>query len=273
MVLGLALASSVLLTAVVGSVLAANDQLALSTVVFALVAVTVAGVVVAAARRYATAPSVRRAPLASGLPDVQPGGVLGSRNHDLAFGVALAALVVAGGVTAVVAQPADDEAFSEFAVLQEDGSGELVASNYPDELVAGDGHPFHLLVENHEGHAEEYAVVVVAERVEDGEVVQRNRLDTVDVEVDAGERRVVEHEVVPEATGENVRVRFFLYKGEVPATATAENADIALQVQTSVVAGHVEASVVAAGATPVASTAASDVGVGAERVATQVAPA
>jgi len=263
MFLGFAVATSVLLVAVVGTALAAVGELALSPAVAAIVAATVVAAGAAALRRRATAPAFRRAPFANGLLGGTGGPELGSRRQTLALAVAVVVLVAAAGAAAGFDSPTEDEAFTEFAVLEETDDGELVAGGYPDEIGTAEGHTFDLMLENHEGHAESYTVVVVAQRVENGSVTSQTRLNETTVEVADGQRKLVEQTVAPERVGEDVRVQFLLYKGDAPETASPDSADVALQVWTDFVSGYPDATV----DPPTASGASAPSVAAAERVA------
>lgn len=238
--LGLAVATSVLLVAVVGTMLAALGALSVGPAMAVVVAVTVLAAGAAALRRRATAPAFRRAPFQDGVLDREE-PLLGSRKQTLALALAVVALVAAGGVTAAFSSPTADEAFTEFAVLEENESGDLVAEGYPDEIGTTEGHTFHLMLENHEGHAESYTVVVVAQRMDDGTVTSQTRLNATSVDVAAGERTVIEQPVYPERIGEDVRIQFLLYEGDAPETARPDTADVALQVWTDFVSGYANA--------------------------------
>ncbi|NHN43194.1 DUF1616 domain-containing protein [Halorubellus sp. JP-L1] len=234
--LGIAVLASAVASAVVATAFAAVGALSLLPVAAVLVGVTAVGAGVAALRRSLVDPQYRRAPLRTGVSSTATASLPGTRRQNLALAGAVVVLVAAAGLTA--AFPATGEAYSEFYVLQEDDSGDLVAEGYPSEVVAGEGHTFHLAVENREQRSVDYTVVVVAQNVSDGEVIEQRRLDTASVSLEHGQRRVLARDVVPETTGEDVRIRFFLYKGDVPSTASEASADTTLQVWTDVVAGN-----------------------------------
>lgn len=241
--LGLAVATSVLLVAVVGTALAAVGRLALVPAVAAVVSVTVVAAAGAVLRRRGTAPAFRRAPFADGVLAGAAGSQFGSRGQMLALVAAVVVLVAAAGAAAAFSSPTEDEAFTEFAVLEENDDGELVAEGYPAEIGTAEGHAFHLMLENHEGQANYYSVVVVAQRVENGSVTSQTRLNETTVEVAAGERTIIEQTVTPERVDENVRIQFLLYKDGVPETVSPDSADVALQVWTDFVSGYPDAKV------------------------------
>jgi len=237
--LGLAVLASAGVSAVVGTAFAVLGELSLLPVAGVLVGVTAVAAGVAALRRLLVDSQYRRAPLRRGVASSATASLPGTRRQNVAFAGAVVLLVAAAGLTA--AFPATGEAYTEFYVLQENETGDLVAEGYPSEVVAGEGHTFHLAVENHEHQPVNYTVVVVAQNVSDGEVVEQRRLDTVSTSLEHGQRRVIEREVVPETTGEDVRIRFLLYEGAVPTTVSEASADVTLQVWTDVVAGNATA--------------------------------
>lgn len=83
----------------------------------------------------------------------------------LVIGSIVVALLAAGGVLAF---PQSGQSFTNFAVLGQGDDGELVAAGYPDELDANESATLVTAVENHEGDAVEYTVVVTMERVAGG---------------------------------------------------------------------------------------------------------
>ncbi|MFC6954544.1 DUF1616 domain-containing protein [Halorubellus litoreus] len=233
-VVALSILGSALLAGVVGVAFATLATLTFVPVAGVLAAITIVAAAVAAVRRALLAPYVRRAPLSSGALERIWSALPGSRNQNAAFLAAGVVLVAAVGVTA--AFPPASDPFTEFYVLNENADGDLVAEDYPSELVAGDSHTFHVGVENHENAQMQYSVVVLAQTVgDDGTVTETRQLDAFEVSLAAGEDAVVARDVVPEQPGENVRLVFLLYKGDAPASPGQNSADFALQVWTSVV--------------------------------------
>lgn len=233
-VVALAILGSALLTAVVGLAFATLAELAFLPVATALAAITVVASAVAAVRRALLSPYVRSAPLSSGVLRRTWSALPGTRNQNAAL--VAAAVVLVAAVGGVAAFPPAGDPFTEFYVLDENADGDLVAEGYPSEIVAGDGHQFHLAVENHEHTRMRYTVVVLAQDVDaDGSVTATRQLDAFDVTLAAGAETVVARNVVPEQAGENVRLLFLLYKGDAPASPNAGSATFALQVWTTVV--------------------------------------
>ncbi|WP_336343281.1 DUF1616 domain-containing protein [Halalkalicoccus ordinarius] len=149
---------------------------------------------------------------------------------DAALNVALAlAIVLAlGSVGFAVAAPQQGEQFSEFYLLTEDENGALVASGYPEEFTQGESESVILGIENNEYETLEYTVVVQLERTEgegnETEVVEREELDQSSTTLEHDETWQEEYQITPTMAGENLRLNFLLYEGEVPAEPTRENA-------------------------------------------------
>lgn len=138
---------------------------------------------------------------------------------NLVIVVVLAAAIVTLAL-AFVAPPAA-ESYSGFTLLAENGQGELVASGYPETLVAGENYEYAVGIENFEGATTSYAVVAELQRVRsvDGNlvVVQRERVAAFQTTLGADERVVERTTVRPELVGEELRLVYYLYTDEPPA--------------------------------------------------------
>ncbi|OYR46158.1 DUF1616 domain-containing protein [Halorubrum sp. Hd13] len=139
--------------------------------------------------------------------------------------VALAVSVVLalGAVGVAFAVPQEGATFTEFAVGSEEG-GEFVTDEYPDGLAVGETAEPALLIENREREVVEYHVVARFERVEDGAVVAAEEAGGFSVTVEPGETVVETHRVTPPMTGEDVRLRFLLYREEPQTSLGTEPA-------------------------------------------------
>ncbi|WP_343230421.1 DUF1616 domain-containing protein [Salinilacihabitans rarus] len=139
----------------------------------------------------------------------------------------LAVVAAAGALLVAFVAPMSASSYSELEIYTADESGELVAGAFPDAVEPGESIPVTFVVENYEGEETEYTLVVQEQVIEDGEVVERTELRTVDVLVTHGDGGWVtaEREVTPTADpGETVRVSFLLFEGDPPAEPTNENA-------------------------------------------------
>jgi uncharacterized membrane protein len=150
---------------------------------------------------------------------------------DAALNVLLvvSVLLAVSSVAYAVAVPPQGEQFTEFYLLTEDGD-ELVAAGYPETFAPGEPESLHVGISNNEYETVEYAVVVQLQRVEgegnESVVTERAEVDRWAATVEHNETWLEEREVVLEdgPTGEELRLTFLLYDGEVPAEPTRENA-------------------------------------------------
>lgn len=142
--------------------------------------------------------------------------------------LALSLLLALGSVGFAVAVPQDSETFTEFHLLTENDDGELVADDYPEEFVRGQAQSVIVGIENNEHETVEYTIVVQLERVEEdgekSEIVERDELDRFSTTLKHEETWRAEYRVVPTMTGEQLRLTFLLYDGDVPEEPTHENA-------------------------------------------------
>jgi len=133
--------------------------------------------------------------------------------------VALSILVAAGGVLSVAITVDSGESYTELSLstAQDDT---LVAGDYPRSVTAGSPVSVVVGIENNEGTTQRYTVATRLERVTeaDGEtsVVAVESFEPVTVTVEDGASRRIDHQVVPTATGEDLRLAVYLYRGDVP---------------------------------------------------------
>ena len=206
-------------------------------IVGALVGVTLGGVVIATYRRLVLPEDRRFSVPFRRWVDTGRTRVFGAESgFDALLTVVLVVsmLLAVGSVTYAVAAPPDGEQFSDFYILTENASGELVAGDYPEELVAGEPEPMVVGIENHQGVSTEYTVIVEIQDVtllgdNRVQVDDRQRVTTLEPTVDGGETWRTEHDLVSTMTGRELRVSYLLYVGEPPAEPTTENADQSLQ--------------------------------------------
>jgi uncharacterized membrane protein len=129
--------------------------------------------------------------------------------------LAVSILLAIGAVGVAFAVPQESTTFTDFAVGSEQ-DGEFVTDDYPDDLAVGETAEMAVLIENNEGEPTEYSVVARFERVEDGTVTAVEEAGEFTVTVASGETAVESHSVTRSMTGDDVRLRFFLYRGEPP---------------------------------------------------------
>lgn len=139
----------------------------------------------------------------------------------------LIVLVAVGSVAYAIIGP-QGESFTDFYLLTQNESGELVAKEYPTELVVGEGTPLVVGIRNHERSTVEYTVITQLQRVTIGanatRVDSRRTLSGFNTTVAANETWQRSVTVTPTMTGTRLRLAFLLYKGEPPTRPTLDNA-------------------------------------------------
>ncbi|GAB3679287.1 hypothetical protein GCM10028857_00370 [Salinarchaeum chitinilyticum] len=205
-----------------------------TTVVGGLVAFVAIGGLLAALVRRRLPPQERfRIPLAGWAGELRAALVSGSPAERAVNVLVIASVIVAlltvGGV---LAMPQDGQTFTNFAVLTENDEGQLVAGDYPAELAPNESASLVTTVENHEGTTTDYTVVVTLERNEtapggNGSAAGSGRtveLDRYGASVEPGERWAHRHTLRPALSGSQLRVHYYLYRGDAPPEADAESA-------------------------------------------------
>ncbi|QSG07762.1 Membrane associated protein with extracellular Ig-like domain, a component of a putative secretion system [Halapricum desulfuricans] len=234
---GLSLALLPVLALVVAPI---SGSLSQSAVVTGLNAVVLFGVVTAFVRRNLV-PRDERLHLSFGawIASVRE-AFEGARVTDRVLTVLFVLSVVSAVATMgfVVLSPDNGEAYTSFAVLSENGDGELLASGYPEEIRQGTDAELAVRVENHEGSETDYTAVAVLQRIDvsddsvtvtESEQVFRERST-----VPTGETWTATHTVEPTLVGENLRLRYYLYQGEPPQNVNADTAYRTVSLWTSV---------------------------------------
>lgn len=138
-------------------------------------------------------------------------------------------LLAVGSVAYAVSDPGPDEEFTEFYLLTENETGDLVATNYPTNFTTGEPQSIVVGIGNEEGGSETYTVVTQLQRAEIREetvtVTESRELDRFSRELSDGVSTNVTREITPrELTGERLRLQFLLYRGDVPDSPTPANA-------------------------------------------------
>lgn len=178
----------------------------------AITTVTVCSIGIAAMRRNRQPAAHRADPFADRSFELFPGG---TTPQSLTLGIAVVALIAATMFVGVT--PVQGEAYSEAYLLTENAGGELTAEGYPSTFVAGDGHQLSLALSNHEHEPVSYEVVVVAQKLgPNGEVTAQQQVDRFGATLDHGETTELERQIAPTMTGDEIRLRFLVYKGTAP---------------------------------------------------------
>ncbi|MDG5819749.1 DUF1616 domain-containing protein [Natronococcus sp. A-GB7] len=197
--------------------------LGLESVVLALTGFTVVAAAVANERRLELPPDERFAvPYREWYrlgrqsvfePETRFDGVL---NVALALSLVLAAATLSFGI----AFPPQGEQFSSIALLAEDDDGEYVAAGYQTAFTEGESAEFVIDIGNHERETTDYTVVVLEQATDtaDGETVvtEQRELDRLETTIAHGDSAALPFELAPTLTGDDVRIVWLLYGGDVP---------------------------------------------------------
>lgn len=149
---------------------------------------------------------------------------------NTAVNVALVLSVVLSVAVAgyAFAAPQDGERYSELSLLTETDDGEYVAGNYPEAITTGNESQLVAAVENREQTETEYTIVTQVERVnasgDSVTVVEASELRRTEMSLNPGEKRYDEHTVSPEMVGDDLRLSYYLYKGDAPERVSEETA-------------------------------------------------
>lgn len=149
---------------------------------------------------------------------------------DATLNVMLAAsiLLAVGSVGYAVAVPPQGEQFSEFYLLTENDDGELVADGYPDTIELDETAEVIVGIENNEYETTDYTVVVQLQDViiegNESTVGERSEIDRFSTTLEHNETHHEQHTLRPTRIGDELRVQYLLYDGDVPAEPTRENA-------------------------------------------------
>jgi uncharacterized membrane protein len=200
-------------------------------IVVVLSGFTLASTAVATRRRWALPPEERfrvpyRAWLAAGRTELlEP-----ESRTDAALNVLLvvSVLLAVGSVGYAVAVPKTGESFTEFYLLTENESGDLVADDYPTNLVRGEDASLVVGVSNHEHEPTAYTVVAELQRVQvannSTRVLDEQELRRFRTRLAHNETWHHSHTVTPTMTGERLRLQYLLYRGEPPTDPSARTA-------------------------------------------------
>lgn len=210
--------------------------LAVEPLVVAVGGLTVAFVAIALLRRLGRNPAdrFRVSPSSVGWirrtfgvtpPRDRGGADVAPTNPLFTIWIALGLLVFLAAVGfALAAAPAEDP-YTEFSLLMEGEDDELVGEGYPTDPGEVVGETVHLRVDNQEGEAAAYTVVVAYQAIDgDGDVAGSRTVDTLSLQALSGERASAPYAIEEGlGDGEN-RIAFLLYAGEPPAQPSVATA-------------------------------------------------
>lgn len=148
---------------------------------------------------------------------------------DLVLNLLVVFLILIGGLVLAAPPPEQDvPQFTEFYVLNEDEPSDLNMTDYPHLNGSSDPAPVVTGITNHEHQAIEYTVIVQVQRAEVRErsvaVLDRNRINTVQIRLEHGESARIPYEFRSPEAQTGCRVAFLLYRGDPPSSPTLDNA-------------------------------------------------
>ncbi|MGQ4556071.1 DUF1616 domain-containing protein [Halobellus sp. GM3] len=199
-------------------------------VLYATIGYVAAVGLLASVRRYQVPRRERFSlPVETWVDEALAAGTTGSRvNRALTLGLICSVLVAVGAFGFAVGAETPGQTYTDFHLVTSDDDGGYVSTGYPDELNESDPATLSWGIRNAEATDTEYTVVVELERVVEsgGEmrVIESDELNRTSVSTAAGERAVRTHTVRPTLVGENLRLGFYLYRGDAPDRAGAETA-------------------------------------------------
>lgn len=222
--LALSVATSVVLAGSVGLLASAMGLPVRTALVVALGGLTVLGAATATRRREAVPSTVRFEPELSRLssPLTETVGFETRRELTNALVVGAVFLLLVSGAAYAVAGPGEDTGDTAFYLLANDG--ESAAEDYPDTLTVDEESSLIVGIENDEGQAVTYTVVVQLQEVDDAGVESATELDRFEATLEDGESLEAEHAVAPDRTGEDLRLTYLLYVGEPPGSPAEDDA-------------------------------------------------
>ena len=193
-------------------------------IMVAVSGVTIAMTALAASRRRELPPEERfSVPYRQWLDDGRAELLEPDTRTDAILNVVLvcSVLLAAGSVAYAVTVPKQGESFSEFYLLTENETGDLVADGYPTEFQRGESRTLTVGIGNQEHERTDYTVIVELQRVDvvDNEtrVRETSELRRFRPTLAHNETWHRQHTVTPQLTGERLRLQYLLYRG-VPAT-------------------------------------------------------
>jgi len=194
-------------------------------------AFTVGAVAVAAVRRWRVPPKRRLdVPYGEWYESARTELLEPKSGTDLVLNSVLvvAVLVAAGSGAYAVLAPQNDQSFTEFYLLSENQTGEVVADDYPTTVEPGEQRTLVAGIANHENRPTTYSVVVELQRVEvrngSATVTESQRVGQFRRRVGVNETVRLRHSITPEMTGNRLRLQYLLYVGDPPSNPTTENA-------------------------------------------------
>ncbi|QIO24097.1 DUF1616 domain-containing protein [Haloarcula sp. JP-L23] len=230
--LSLSFGLSIVISPLVGVVMDyLSWTLSLVPILLSLSAFTLASVAVAAYRRQSLPETERfQVPYREWVESART--KFGQPTHHgerIITAVLVVSLIVAVSTVGwAVTFPQEGESFTEFYLLTESETGELVPEDYPTEYSVGEERRLIVAVSNQEHRRVEYSVLVRLQnvRVENNSttVLRSKRLDEFHRTLAPNETWRHHHTIAPTFEGTHLRLQYLLYRGGVPSNPNAESA-------------------------------------------------
>lgn len=222
--LGISVGFSIVVVAVLARVVMATWGYSRESVVISLAAFVFVGSVIGA---YRSGYSLDTGVTSAGATLAKTRGYLANQTK---FGLVTTVILVVSvvfflsTVTFALSGTPDGESYTEFYILTENESGELVASDYPTTLRGSDGTELVAGIENHENENTTYTFVVELQSLQNDSVIVERELYRTRRMVESGERALIPHSIETQMRGENLRLQYYLYRGTAPADASTDDA-------------------------------------------------
>jgi uncharacterized membrane protein len=143
-------------------------------------------------------------------------------------GLSIGIILISGGAVAGYSVFDEPEQYTEFYLLNENDSGELVADYYSRSLSQYESSSVYFGIENHESTTERYTVVTKIQRIDlrnnKVEIQQQRTLSQTSIRLGPNQRIQRRQQLTAEIAGDRVRFAFLLYRGQVPSQPTVANA-------------------------------------------------
>jgi len=198
-------------------------------VLFVVSAFTLGGIAVAAFRRAKLAADEQfRISPSRGIRRFR-GWLVGPSTRETTVNVLLVGAIVLSVTTLTFAfiVPVTGESYTS-AMLVTEQDGEFVAGDYPTDFTAGEPETLTLALSNHEGETTDYTIVTTVERVDrsggDITIVEQSELDRSTMRLASNETVREQYTLAPEQTGENLRLSYYVYKGQAPVSPNDDSA-------------------------------------------------
>ena len=137
----------------------------------------------------------------------------------------LSVIVAVAVLTAGLVAPMQGSSYTQVSVLTEGENGLEFVGESTKQLRPGGTADLVFRLENREGTATNYTVVVASQGVENGQVVSQTYVNRFSKQVEASGTWQHPHQVTPRrSSAENVRIAYLVYRGQPPADPSVASA-------------------------------------------------